>query len=68
MPSGAETASGNLDEEARSRVAAKTDVELAELHGFAESRVSNAPDDEAAYWSALQTAIVQEAASRPRVR
>lgn len=54
----------DLDEEARSRVAAKSDLELAELHQIASGRAGKGSDDQRAYWQALVSATIAEAAKR----
>lgn len=63
--SGTATPGGALDEDARSRVAAKSDLELAELHQIATQRAAKGGEEEVGYWSALAGATVKEAASRP---
>jgi hypothetical protein len=55
---------GSLEDEARSRVSGKSDLELAELHQIALGRSSVGSEDERRYWSALASAAVHEAVAR----
>jgi hypothetical protein len=55
---------GSLEDEARSRVTGKTDLELAELHQIAVSRASVGSEEDRRYWAALTAAAVHEAVSR----
>jgi hypothetical protein len=55
---------GSLEDEARSRVTGKTDLELAELHQIAIGRASVGSEEDRRYWAALAAAAVHEAVSR----
>lgn len=54
----------SLEVEARTRVAAANDLELADLHRIAGARASKGSDEDRAYWRTLLTATVDEAVNR----
>jgi len=67
VSSGAGADSRTLEEDARAHVTRKSDLELADLYRISSERASEpGGDEQEAYWRALLSATVQEAASRPQ--